>query len=475
MQYCLSIFLIIFLGIPPVIAQLDTAKVNPSVNRNNQVDTISKQKLIVSDIQIVGNKRTKPYIILREMTFKVGDIITSAELTKQIEKSRNQVFNTSLFIETNITTTSRTGDVIAIKVEVKERWYLFPVPYFTLADRNFNQWWVTQHRDFNRVNYGIQATQYNLTGNNDPLSIWLINGYNKQISLRYTVPFFNSSLKHGFDVGYSYITQKEVTDSTDFNKQAFIKSDNYVFTFNRADISYSYRPDQYWRHSFRVSFTHQRIGDTVLLVKQNYFPNQSTQFQFVDFTYRFRYQNFDFNAYPTKGSSLEGYVYKRGLDKNSNLWQLGLGGTYVRPWLQKTFFKFSGSATIKSHYNNYFINQQLYGYSSNSNLRGLEYYVIDGDAGVLAQSTLFREIYNCKVKTHLKSKNYSQIPFRFFFKIFADVGYAHNDYPGNSMLNNKPLYSGGFGLDIVSFYDLAFRLEFSFNQLGQRGLFLHVR
>ncbi len=474
MQYCLSIFFFILIGIAPVIAQQDSAKLNQSVSRNNQVDTTSKQRLIISEIQIVGNKRTKPYIILREMTLKVGDIITASDLPKQIEKSKNQVFNTSLFIETNITTSSKTGDVVTLKVEVKERWYLFPVPYFTLADRNFNQWWVIQHRDFNRVNYGIQATQYNLTGNNDPLSIWLINGYNKQISLRYTVPFFNNSLKHGFDIGYSYITQKEVTDSTDFNKQAFIKSNSYVFTYNRADISYTFRPDQYWRHSFRVGFTHQRIGDTVLLVKQNYFPNKSTQFQFVDFTYRFRYQNFDYNAYPTKGSSLEGYIYERGLDDKSNLWQLGFGGMYVRPMFSKTYLKFAATGTFKTPSNNYFINQPLFGYTSSSNLRGLEYYVIDGDAGVLAQSTLFREIYSCKVKTHLKSKNYSQIPFRFFFKVFADVGYAHNDYPGNSMLNNQLLYTGGFGLDIVSFYDLAFRLEFSFNQLGQHGLFLHV-
>ena len=473
MRYCLIYFFVFLASIITTEAQRDSLKGISALNSFSK-DTSKQKQVIISAIQIVGNKRTKPYIILREMTLKVGDEIASSDLPKQLEKSRNQVFNTSLFIETNITTTNITRELIIINVEVKERWYLFPVPYFTLADRNFNQWWVTEHRDFSRVNYGIQATQYNLTGNNDPLSIWLINGYNKQVSLRYTLPFFNNSLKHGFDIGYSYITQKEITDSTDLNKQSFIKSNNYLFTFNRADISYSYRPDQYWRHSFRVAFTHQHIGDTVLIVKQNYFPNNSTEFQYIDFTYRVRYQNFDYNAYPTKGNSFDAFIYKRGLDNKSNLWQFGVGGMYVQPVFPKTFFKFAASGIIKTPSKNYFINQQLYGYTSNTNLRGLEYYVIDGNGGVLTQTTLFREIGNIKVKTYLKSKNYSQIPFRFFFKLFGDVGYAQNDYPGNSLLNNKLIYTGGFGLDIISFYDLAFRLEYSFNQLGQQGLFLHV-
>ena len=40
---------------------------------------------------------------------------------------------------------------------------------------------------------------------------------------------------------------------------------------------------------------------------------------------------------------------------------------------------------------------------------------------------------------------------------------------------NKLLYTGGFGLDIVSLYDLRLGLAFSVNQLGEKGLFLHIR
>ena len=36
-------------------------------------------------------------------------------------------------------------------------------------------------------------------------------------------------------------------------------------------------------------------------------------------------------------------------------------------------------------------------------------------------------------------------------------------------------FVGGAGIDIVTFYDLSFKFDYSFNQLGQNGLFLHIR
>ena len=467
MQYLLSALLLLFTSATSLVAQTDSTGKNAA-----KTDTVKNENILISNVIIEGNKRTKSNIILREMTLKTGDIIAANNLDAQLEKSRNQVYNTSLFIDVKITASDKMGDIITIKVEVKERWFLFPVPYFTLIDRNFNQWWVTEHRDLSRVNYGIQFTQYNLSGHNDAMNIWLINGYSKQVSLRYNLPFFNKSLKHGFNIGYTFSTQKQLNDSTSFNKQVFTTSNNYLISLRRADISYSFRPDQRWRHSFTVSYTNASIADTVLLVNPNYFPNGKTNIEYLDFNYHFRYLDLDYNRYPTKGYSIDGYIDKRGLTNATNLWQLGLSGLYAHPIANKTFIRLSGTATIKTPSSNSFLNQQLFGYN-NFVLRGLEYYVIDGDAAVLAQATLCRQIGKNTFNTHLKSKNYNQIPFRYFLKLYCDAGYAHNNYPGNSFLNNKVLYTGGIGLDVVSIYDLVLRLELSYNQMGNGGLYLH--
>jgi hypothetical protein len=37
------------------------------------------------------------------------------------------------------------------------------------------------------------------------------------------------------------------------------------------------------------------------------------------------------------------------------------------------------------------------------------------------------------------------------------------------------LYSGGLGIDILTLYDFTLKLEWSFNQIGQNGLYLHNR
>ena len=74
------------------------------------------------------------------------------------------------------------------------------------------------------------------------------------------------------------------------------------------------------------------------------------------------------------------------------------------------------------------------------------------------------------------SRAYGSLPIRIFLKAYANVGYVGLNGPQyNSFLNNRLLYTEGIGLDIVTIYDLQLKVEFSFNQLGQNGLFLHIR
>jgi len=103
--------------------------------------------LMIADINITGYKKTKPYIIEREIPFKQGDYITKKDLLQKLLLAKQQVMNTSLFVDVSVFIADQHGDMLFINVDVKERWYLFPIPYFSLIDRNFNQWWVEQKRD----------------------------------------------------------------------------------------------------------------------------------------------------------------------------------------------------------------------------------------------------------------------------------------------------------------------------------------
>jgi len=54
------------------------------------------------------------------------------------------------------------------------------------------------------------------------------------------------------------------------------------------------------------------------------------------------------------------------------------------------------------------------------------------------------------------------------------VGYSYSPtYKGN-LFNNQLMHTWGVGLDVVSIYDFVFRFEYSVNQLGENGLYLHA-
>lgn len=430
--------------------------------------------VIISNIIISGNKKTNTNIVLREMFFKEGDTIAIGDLAKKIEESRSFIFNTTLFVSVVIETAKLDSNKIAVLVLLKERWYIFPLPYFKLVDRNFNEWWVNQNRDFSRVNYGLKFIHNNVSGNNDKLNIWLITGYNRQVTLRYELPFANKKLTNGFNVGYTFSKQKEINYLTSTgNKQQFFKLQNgFAKNFSRFEFSFVNRPDKMWRHTFRLGYTTESVDDSVVIKNTNYYGNNLNKLQYADFTYNVQYTNTNYNAYPTKGFAAGLGIYQRGFfDATANLTLIAASTMVAAPISKKMFIRFRTYSTIKFPYNEGFINQSLFGYGD-FQMRGLENYVIDGVAGVLNKTNVGFELFNFNLKLPTKNTTYNKIPFKVYGKIYNDLGYSYNPYINNNLFNNKLLHSYGIGLDIISIYDFVFKIEYSFNQIGQNGFVL---
>src|ERR1043165_7119670 len=197
----------------------------------------------VRNIVIVGNKKTKESIILRELPFKSGDAYPLSDIVKKFEVARKQLMNTALFHEVVVALKSFEGNNIDILIELKERWYLFPLPYFRFVDRNINQWLVEQHAKLNRVNYGVKVLYNNATGRNDKLNIYLVNGYTKAISFSYNRPYIDGAMKWGFNFGMGISKNREINYSTVNNKQMFFKdTNNFVRSSFRGNTELTYRP-----------------------------------------------------------------------------------------------------------------------------------------------------------------------------------------------------------------------------------------
>jgi outer membrane protein assembly factor BamA len=432
---------------------------------------------IVGKIYIEGNKRTKPYIIERELPFKPGDSLMLPALVQGFEISRQQLMNTTLFNEVVVALKSFRGYFVDIIISVKERWYIFPIPYLKPVDRNLTEW-ATQGLGFDRLNYGFKFTYYNFTGRNDRLKLWLITGYTKQIQFQYEQPYADKTLKHGYKIGVSYSFNKEINYQTISNQQHFIDTLSGTKRWN-AHIEYTYRPKLRTVHGLRLAFVHQQVDSQVLALNPKYFnPIRNNtirnQIAFPEISYTLNYTKVDYIPYPLTGWSGEVSLLKRGINSEANMWQLG--GKLTRSWklANKIYFGWQGFGMIRVPFDQPFINQRMLGYSD-LYVRGLEKYVIDGVAATLSRQTLRYELLNFTVPTFLKSRSHDQVPFRIYPKVFFDYGYVYNKYFTNNSLVNRPLYSAGFGIDVVSFYDFILRLDYSFNQLGQNGLFLHLK
>jgi len=452
---------------PPLGAAID-------IHRDSSLPNFhSATPFTIGTIFVTGNKKTKQYIIERELPFRKGDSVYLPELVKGFEIARQQLMNTSLFLEAVVSLKAFRGYEVDIQIDVKERWYIFPIPYVKPVDRNLQEF-MKQGIGVDRLNYGFKFQWNNFTGRNDKLKIWLITGYTKQIQFLYEQPYADKSLKHGYKVGFIYNSLNEINYATLNNEQQFSDSSGVNKRWY-GHVDYTYRPGLRTFNAVRLGFISQEIDSQVLVLNPKYMgTTNKTKIFYPELSYSLNYYKVDYIPFPLTGWMGEVFFLKRGINQDMNMWQLNGKMTKSQKIAKKTYYSWQAQGMIRLPFDQPFVNQRMFGYSD-MYLRGLEDYVVDGVASVLVRQSLRREILNFNLPTYLKSKSYAHIPFRFYLKVFGDYGYVHNPVNPENSLTNRNLYTAGVGIDMVTFYDIVLRLDYSFNQLGENGLFLHIK
>lgn len=433
----------------------------------------------IRNITISGNKKTKEYIIRREMQLKGGDTVKVASFNEELQKLQQQVYNTNLFLEVKATLFEVSHHVVDINLAVKERWYIFPIPKFQLIDRNINEWIQKYDADLDRVVYGVKFTHYNLTGHRDLLRLTLLNGFTRNISLSYFKPVSEKKLNNGFSFTAGIIQNREFIYRIDtFNKPVLFNNGDFSRKNYFFGAGYNFRRNIMGTHYFNVVFNHVSVVDSLTDTKYNpnYFKNDVSHANYIDLSYTYRYINTNNAIYPLRGTVAFLRLLKRGFGLSGGINMFSVEGSYNKYWPLKNNWYISSEWSAKTTlpFNQPYINQRSLGYSD-VNLRGLELYVVDGVAFGLVRNTLKKKLFTVNIKTPFRSDKYRFIPFTVFAKTYADVGTVYNKNSYRTSLNNKFLYTGGFGIDILSIYDVNLRIEYSFNQLGKNGLFLQAQ
>ena len=75
---------------------------------------------------------------------------------------------------------------------------------------------------------------------------------------------------------------------------------------------------------------------------------------------------------------------------------------------------------------------------------------------------------------YLKWEKFNKVNYALYAGIFSDMGYVQDNenYMYNSLANSW-LYGSGVGIDLTTYYDGVFRIEYSVNRQMQSGIFLH--
>jgi outer membrane protein assembly factor BamA len=450
---------------------------------NAQTDSTKTAFVHIESITVEGNKKTKLPFIFRELEFVVGDSFPMSDLSTLLERNRLRLMNRGLYSSIKLNVKNWTiNNHISVHIVVKEAWYIFPIPIFDLADRNYNVWWNEQNHSLKRANYGLDLYHNNLTGRGDVIRIGGQLGYAHKLEADYTLPGIDKKQKFGLDFNVFYRKQKELGYKTEQNKLVFKFDPNeYLSRRFRIMLALTYRPALFTLHSFAVERHQNKIASQIASqYNPNYFLHSQTEQRHWSLVYNVEHDRRDIRPYPLHGwyGNLE--LRQNGIAPKDNLHLFRIKGRLEKYFSFTPTFSLettlSGRLSMSKDSIPYYNNQAL-GYEKDF-VRGFEYYVIDGKDFALSKTSLHFQIHKrtYNLGEYMLIKAFKKIPVRVYLSVNNDLAYSNEPtYLTTNSLNNRLLWGTGLGLDFVLFYSRVIQLEWSRNDLGENGFFIHLK
>jgi len=458
-----------------------------AISGNNAPPDSLPSKVIIRKITLTGNKITKERIIRRELLVKENDTIAVQDLSLALQQSRKNLINTSLFNFVTIDSIPVEGsaDQIDLNFEFIERWYIWPVPIFEFADRNFNEW--LSKKDWSRLNYGLFLTWNNFRGRREKLIVYARFGYDQKYELSYQKPYINKKQTWGLGVAGGFSQNHEIAynsfdtlvDPPIGNNEVYFKSEiQYPRRKYYAYAETYYRKGIHNINLLKFGYTNLLVSDSVLVFNRDYTFESYTRNQFLGFYYQFRSDYRDYKQYPLNGYYFDAELDKKGLgfftDPVVNT--LSIKANFRKYFQIKGRLYFASGLTGKI---SPFWDQPYYylsgmGYGRDF-IRGYEYYVIDGQHFGLLKNNLKFVLVPTRVKSFnfIPTDKFSKLYYAIYLNLFADFGYVVDNRKNvYNPLANEINLGYGIGLDFVTYYDFVVRLEYSFNKMGESGFFI---
>jgi outer membrane protein assembly factor BamA len=444
--------------------------------------------VVVQSVTLKGNFRTRDRIVLREMELHTGDTLRRADLAQKIAWDQRKIWNTNLFISVEVVALEDTAAPVAFRplhvtVTMKERWYVFPLPIFELADRNLNEWWYERGHDLSRTNYGVRVDWQNFTGRNDKLSAVAQGGFTEKYILTYDRPYLDKAQRYGANVDFYYATNREIAYRPFQDKWEYIRPAGLATLRTRftTSLGVTRRDGFYNFHELEARYSYNTIADTVASLNPDYFLRGRIWLRFASLTYNYRYDRRDNVAYALRGTLLTASAAHHGWLPDASIRQTEMGLSYSRYYpLGKRFF-----AAHTARLRNTWAapdQQPYYGMRGigigDDMVRGYELYVVEGQRHILFRNNVRYQLFDLKKQVKwIPLRQFSTVPIAGYVSLIADAGYVDSNIAERyqSRLANRWLYGTGLSFDVVTYYNMVFRFSGTLNSQGQGGFFINIQ
>lgn len=238
----------------------------------------------VDSILIVGNEITDADIILKELTFSIGDSIDAST----IKYNKERIYSLGLFSFVEIEFIRKN----TLNISVKEFWYIWPIPFVDIVDN-----------DWKRISYGMDIVIDNFRGRNEDLKFRFGLGYNPAYTLQYFVPYLFRDEEIALGIKFSYGT---VGNNSDLAETVY--GENFSYKVRSAEVSIGKRVALF--HTFILSFSHDYIET------EKYLPLINASNDRIDRVFTFGssyiYDTRDLKQFPSEGVFLSTNLFIKG-------------------------------------------------------------------------------------------------------------------------------------------------------------------
>lgn len=417
------------------------------------------------------------------MTFGAGDTLPRSGIANVIEINRQNLFNLELFNSVNLDIEpSEKG--ITVTVTVRERWYIIPVPRVGLEERNAYD--ALRQGNLKRLVYGLAVDWRNLSGNNERLRVLGQLGFSQRLYIEYLYPAIFPKANIDLSLGLRYINEPEIITGTDSGSVRWnVTESEALRRTHRAEIGLTKNWGPRKQLRLRLDYTNLRFADSIYLYNPRFITNASQREWYPSLRLAYANDQRDYRSFPLRGYKYQILFRQAGLSSIGTTQFTRIGATWAQhiplgkrwniaygthhmltfgkrvPWQEKTFIGIQTNEFRGLGYN----------------IRGYEPYAIDGDYIHISKAEVKYALFPIKT-VHIPEipfGPFQTFPLGVYLSAFADGGRVED----RSFNNDDPFLKGewllgyGLGLNIIGFYDNLLRIEYSWNRLGQGGIYFH--